>query len=90
MIKEQKKKRYKIASHNPTTLSLLRSGCTVQFPSGFHMVGNIKDKTIEYGYGMFPDGSVELDKKGLKYASDRKNTYEKNLKTYNDGQQKNS
>lgn len=52
--------------NNPTTLSLLKAGCAIHFPSGYKMIPDVKTKMIllQTPIGL-NDGWQNLNKQGL-------------------------
>jgi len=55
---------------NPTLLTLLKMGCSVEFPSGYRMTGD-------------PDGLRELNTEGLEASMRDRREFEKRQKSSN-------
>jgi len=50
---------------NPTLLTLLNQGCTIIFPCGYSLHGDIRNFYIECSTEFGPDGLWDLSKEGL-------------------------
>ena len=72
---------------NPTLLTLLKMGCSVEFPSGYRMTGNPKNGYIELSFNLFdyfePDGLRELNTEGLEASMRDRREFEKRQKSSN-------
>lgn len=62
---------------NYTALTLLRMGCSIEYPSGYRLSGQPEAGYIQLSTPFGPDGVWILDKKGVNSAIRDAEEYEK-------------
>ena len=68
---------------NPTLLTLLKAGCKVTFPSGYHMSGDTARGYIDLGHEFGPDGVRTLNRDGVLLSLEDERYYRKSQEQEN-------